>query len=131
MYPLIVFFVGMGGGGMLELLYAHVHTKILGKPFRINHHLTLAKKLSIYSLPIWGLLALLVANDFPSTKLFIYSAIVGTIFEFATGFVLYLVFGVRVWTYKYGSLGKFTSIYSIPYWGGAGIIFATLARIIG
>lgn len=81
------------------------------------------------SIPIWGILAVVIFSYQKQVLLiFIYSAIIGTILEYALGKFFYKYFGTKIWTYKHGSLGQYTSIYSIPYWGGAGLLFAMIAR---
>jgi len=102
------------------------------KPFRINHRFTIGKRISLVSLPIWGILALLfLHNGISYILLFFASALVGTILEGALGKFIRNTFGVKVWTYKKGTIGNFTSIYAIPYWGAAGLVFALLGKYIG
>lgn len=131
---LTVFFLSLVLGCLLELAYAFFHEKFLGKPFRINHRLTLGKKISVLSLPFWGILGLIITQQgdlINYITLFLISAILGTLLEYGLGKFMLEAFGIRFWTYKYGSIGKFTSIYSIPYWGAVGFFFGFLMKLIG
>jgi uncharacterized membrane protein len=129
---LAVFFIGFFGGGILEYLMAIFMEILKRKPLRINHRFTLGKKISLISLPIWGILAILFTNGgIPYIMLFIMSAIVGTFFEFLVGKFFKKMFGVKIWTYRQGAIGSFTSFYSVPYWGAGGLVFAFLAKSMG
>lgn len=129
---LSIFFVGMVLGLFGEVFVALLSEAIHHKPFRIHHTFSLGKQISLFLLPVWGILAvLLFGHSIGVVMLFFASAVVGTIFEFLTGYFFYRVFEVKIWTYKYGALGTFTSIYSIPYWGIGGILFFTVGKIFG
>lgn len=130
MHYLIAFLGGMALGGILELLVMFVIEAITKKPLRITHRYSLWKKISLFSLPIWGVIGLLAVSDVNVLKLFIVSALVGTVLEFLLGRGLKTIFGIKLWTYKHGQLGQFTSIYSFPYWGGAGFVFLALAKLL-
>lgn len=132
MHGLLVFFFGFFLGGIIEYLLTFLLEVLEKKPIRINHRFTVGKKVSLISLPIWGVLALLFTRDGMSyVALFAVSALVGTILEGVLGAFLRKVFSVKIWTYKKGSLGNFTSLYAIPYWGAAGLVFAFLGKLLG
>lgn len=131
MSPLIIFFIGMALGGLIEVLFAFLFDIAIGKPFRYNHRFTLGKKVSFFSLPIWGLLFLLFDKSTASVLVFLFAAAIGTLLEGLMGKGVSRIFGAKIWTYKRGSIGNFTSIYSIPYWGAAGVLFATLGKFLG
>jgi len=132
MQVMSIFFIGMAIGLLSEVLVSFISEAIHHKPFRIHHRFSLGKRLSLVMLPIWGILAVfLFDHNIGIVMLFLLSAVVGTIFEFLTGYFFYRAFEIKIWTYKHGALGKFTSIYSIPYWGGGGLLFFGLAKIIG
>ena len=82
------------------------------------------------SIPLWGMLALIVLKDYPLAILFLFSALMGTIAEFLLGFFHHSIDGHRVWQYNAGNIGLYTSYYSIPFWGGAGLMFYGLSRLI-
>src|SRR6185312_3889543 len=128
---IITFFLGMAVGLFGEIFVALLSEALHHKPFRIHHTFSIGKRLSLVMLPIWGILAVfLVDHNASLVELFVASAIVGTVFEFLTGYFFLKVFQVKIWTYQHGTLGKFTSIYSIPYWGGGGLLFLAVAKII-
>ena len=131
MHPLFVFFLGMILGGLVEILFAFLFDIVTGKPFRHNHRFTLGKKVSFFSLPIWGVLFLIFDKSTASVLVFFFAATIGTLLEGLMGKGVSGIFGAKIWTYKRGSIGNFTSIYSIPYWGAAGILFATLGKVMG
>lgn len=126
-----IFLLGIIIGGAFEMLFAFIHAKLRKRPFRINNRLTITKELSIIALPIWGIIALAVAEKSAYVPLFIYSAIIGTTLEYTVGKAFHALWGVKIFVYKHGALGDYTSIYSIPYWGGAGVVFAVVAKLVG
>lgn len=127
-----VFLLGMLLGGIFELLLSAIYDSVARRPFRIVHRLNLLKRISLLSLPIWGILAVIfVSNSLSYGVLFIYAAILGTLLEFLVGKFFYEFFGVNVWTYRHGAIGRYTSIYSIPYWGAFGLMFTWLVKFVG
>lgn len=130
MNALTIFAVGMIFGGMVELGFAFAFDIFTGKPFRLNHRFTLTKRISFFSLPIWGLLFLIFSKSTAYALVFFYAAVLGTVLEALMGKFVLHIFGTRVWTYKRGKIGDFTSIYSIPYWGAAGLIFAIIGKLL-
>lgn len=127
-----IFITALIIGGLAELIFVVIHDFIVGKPFRINHKLSIGKKLCILSLPIWGLVGLLLVRSDKMVLLFMYSAIFGPILEYGLGKFAQRVYGIKLWTYKHGSIGRGeTSIYTIPYWGAVGLLFSFLMRLVG
>jgi hypothetical protein len=118
-------------GGILEYLFAFVLDIILHKPLRINKRFTLGKKVSFFSLPIWGILFIVFLHSQIYALIFLSSAVLGTILEAGMGRMTSRIYGAKIWVYKHGALGDYTSIYSIPYWGVAGVIFAALGKTLG
>ena len=129
MIHFLAFFVGMAIGGLIELFSMYILELILKKPLRLTHRYSFAKKLSLFSLPIWGLIGLLAVSNTNAIKLFILSGIIGTFLEFLLGRGIKSIFHITLWKYNHGQLGKFTSIYSFPYWGGAAFVFLALAKM--
>ena len=129
---ILIFFLGFGLGGFFEYVFAMLLDFLEKKPLRINHHFTVLKRISLLSLPVWGLIAILFTNGTHSyVNIFLMSAIIGTILEGMLGKFIHRFFGVRIWTYKYGSIGNFTSLYSLPYWGAAGLVFVSIGKFFG
>ncbi len=75
MEALIIFFTGMGGGAIFEVLLSFTEELFDGKPLRINHRFTLTKRVSMITLPLWGLLALFITGNYTHAYLFLVSAV--------------------------------------------------------
>lgn len=131
MDAIAIFFTGMLVGAIFELLVNIILDLLTGKPLRVNHRLNLTKRISMVSLPLWGLFALALNNYTTYALLFLVSALAGTAAEWFLGTVFYRVFGIKIWTYHHGAIGEFTSIYSFPYWGGAIFFFWILIKNFG
>jgi len=131
MQSVLIFFVGMFLGGILEFLTVFLTDMLFHKKLRINHRFTYRKKISFFSLPIWGLLLLMFNGSNKYVLVFLYSAVLGTLLEAGMGKLVTRIYGAKIWTYKRGALGDFTSIYSIPYWGAAGVVFASIGKVLG
>ncbi len=115
MHTLLIFLFGFSVGGFCEYLIMLLFDYLEKKPLKINHRFTIAKRISLLSLPVWGLIAMLFFKEsYSYVNVFIASALIGTFLEGLLGRFIYRFFGVRVWTYKYGTIGKFTSVYSLP-----------------
>lgn len=127
-----IFSIGFFSGAAVEYAIAMLFDLFERKPFRLPKKYTLGKKISLFTLPIWGLIALFFLKGTHSyVNLFLYSAVIGTLLEGLMGAAIHKIFGVRLWTYHHGSIGNFTSLYSLPYWGAAGIIFGFIGKVIG
>lgn len=118
-------------GGVIEFITAFLWDLITGRPFKINHRFTVTKELGIASLPIWGLIALIASKDNSTANLFFLAMVIGPLFEIFLGKGLHHLFGIRVWSYQYASIGGYTSILIAPYWGGAALLFLALAKLFG
>ncbi len=126
-----IFAIGMILGGLIELTVNYILEIISKKPLRLHYHFHLMQKVSLATLPLWGVFALILTKDQKFVTLFIYSAVIGTVLEYLLAKTINFFFGIHLWSYKYGAIGKYTSIYSPVYWGGAGIFFSLLAGILG
>lgn len=64
---------------------------------------------------------------------FFWSAWIGTILELALGWLSEKTLGRKMWVYNYSklSLGRYTSLLVMPFWGGAGLVFWLLAQLFG
>lgn len=132
MATFMIFMIGFVVGGFIEYILTFLWEMLEKKPLKINHRFTVAKRVSLLSLPIWGLIALLFTKGSHSfVILFLLSAVIGTLLEGILGKFIKRFFGVRIWTYKYGAWGNFTSFYALPYWGAAGLVFALLGKVLG
>lgn len=132
MSPFFLFFIGFTTGAFVEYSLAMLLDFFEKKPLRLPKAYTLGKKISLFSLPIWGLIALLFLKGTGSwVLLFLYSAVVGTFLEGLMGLAIHKIFGIRLWTYHHATIGNFTSLYSLPYWGAAGIVFTFIGKVIG
>jgi len=117
-------------GLLIELIIFFMLEKTLGKPFKTNHKYAFGKYASLMSIPIYGLIALIISGDFGYVQLFFFGAIVGTTSEYLAGRYFHKITGQRIWTYKYLSIQGYTSIFTLPYWGGATIFFVGLAKLL-
>lgn len=126
-----VFILGMLIGTSIEILLNFGYEIIFKKKLRIHHRFGLMGRLSLFSIPIWGMLALILANENKHLSLFLYAGFLGPLLELSAGKAFHRIFGVKLWTYKYGAIAKYTSIYAVPYWGGAALLFVLLARLAG
>jgi hypothetical protein len=132
MSPFWIFWLGFSTGAICEYGFAILLDILEKKPLKISHKYTIGKKVSLLSLPIWGLIALFFFHGAaPYVRMFIYASVVGTILEGLMGAAIHKIFGIRIWTYHYGKIGNFTSIYSLPYWGVAGVLFAAIGKMLG
>ncbi|MCL4387393.1 putative ABC transporter permease, partial [Patescibacteria group bacterium] len=126
------FLTGMIIGVIVEFGFVFLLDLFEKKHFRISRSLTIGKEVSMMTIPIWGIIVVLIAYRNPShLTLFIYSGFVGTLAEFLTGKYFHRLFGIKLWTYRYGNLGEYTSIFSFPYWGGSAFVFISLAKALG
>ncbi len=130
MSGLILFFIVIFFGLLIEKLVFLFLENLIGKPFRTNHKYSLGKHVSLMSIPILGLIALLIAGHNNYAALFVGGAIVGTLAEFLCGKIFHSIEGQRVWTYRYWSFSGYTSIFSIPYWGGAALALLALSKVL-
>ncbi len=82
--------------------------------------------------PIVASLSLSYSYGVKIFYLFIASAIVGFILEYALGRIYHITLNRRLWFYqKYNVAGGYTSYLTIPIWGVAGIIFWLLSQSVG
>lgn len=115
---------------VLEFVFFWMSKYIYGAHFR-RHLSPKLVSVSASLIPVWGLIFLLSKQNIGYIKIFLVSAFVGTLLESALGRFLYNILGKPVWKYSFGRIGKFTSWISIPYWGGAGLLFLYLAKLVG
>lgn len=125
------FLFGMFGGGILlaiaRVTYLFIRTQKTG----LTRHYSSKKKLVVMSFPVFGALAVLWAGEPKLFLIFIVASIVGPILEFLLGEAFYRYYGIKIWNYNVGTLGKFTSIVAAPYWGAVAIWSVFLARRLG
>ena len=62
---------------------------------------------------------------------FALSGIAGFSGEIIMGFFSEKIFEKRLWSYERLSVGGHTSLLTLPFWGGAGIMFLILAKLLG
>ncbi len=131
MHVLQIFIGGMILGVIVELLMNYLHELILKKPLKIHHSFHLVQRISMVSIPIWGLAALVLYNKPSYIYVFFIAAAIGPFLEMMSGKVFHKLFHIKLWKYRYGAIGTYTSIYAVTYWGGAGILFALIAKLAG
>ncbi|MCK4918407.1 MAG: hypothetical protein KAS02_01320 [Candidatus Pacebacteria bacterium] len=64
-------------------------------------------------------------------KLYIISAIIGSILEYVLGLAYHKTLNKQLWTYNRLSLHGYTSLLSLPFWGAGGILFWRLSVLVG
>lgn len=129
--PLILFFVVVIAGLLFELVVFSALNLIIGRRLKTNHRYNLGKNISLMSIPIFGVIFLVMSKQYNYAELFLLAAVVGTVAEYIFGRFFQHIEGKRVWTYNIATIGGYTSIFSIPYWGGAGLLFVLVAKMIG
>ncbi len=117
-------------GFIIESVFYLIFKSLFGKNFR-QHFKPKIVSISIFTIPIWGLVFLITRQNFGFIKIFLLSAIIGTMAESLLGRFLSDVLGKPVWSYDFARIGRFTSWISIPYWGGAGLLFFWIAKLAG
>ncbi len=80
--------------------------------------------------PFIGMITLAYFEGTRIITFFLLSALVGFIAEFLLGLLCEKTLGRKLWIYRKLSLGGHSSLLSLPFWGGAGIIFLALARLL-
>lgn len=123
-----IFLIVILAGFVLEFIFYRVVNKFFKNPVRIHHRFVVAEQISFISIPIWGLVALIIKSNTNYLGLFIYSALVGTCAEYLVGRFAASVFRHKVYSYSYAKLGSYTSYFSIPFWGGAGVLFYLIGQ---
>lgn len=95
------------------------------KKFRMSEYL------AILIGPLLSVCLLVYIYGIKILILFLESSIIGFCFEYLFGFLYHKVLNKRLWNYYRFSLNGYTSFLSMPLWGIAGIIFWSIAKIIG
>lgn len=80
--------------------------------------------------PFAGMILLTYFEGIEILIFFLLSSFIGFIAEYTLGLLCEKTLGRRLWVYKKLNLGGHTSLLSLPFWGGAGIIFLSLVKIL-
>ena len=115
-------------GWLLEAIIAKFHYFLTKAHYR-EHHFTFGRYVFWLLFPLAATLLLAYLKWGPVLEIFIVFAFVGTAIEWFVGWSYHQVIGQRLWTYHRYSVGKYTSILSMPLWGLAGVLFWFLAQI--
>ena len=127
MQDLEIFFLIIFCGLFVESVFYFVLKYLFGKHFR-NHLNPKFVSISIFFIPIWGLLFFITRQNLGYIKIFLIFAFIGTLAESLLGRFFFDLIGKKVWSYNFAKLGRFTSWISIPYWGWAGLLFFWIAK---
>lgn len=85
----------------------------------------------LLTLAPFGGLAFLAWFEGPKIVLFfVLSGLAGFLGEIIMGLFSEKIFGQKLWRYEKLSIGGHTSLLTLPFWGGAGIIFLILAKLL-
>lgn len=130
----LAFFLFMAVGLLFEILLIMLFDFFEKKHFRISKKYTVGKRISIFLFPFWGLFSLFLFQFQHAASyalLFFECAIAGFFFESFGGYGIKKIFGINLWTYKYGNVGPYTSLLVLPYWGALGIILVSMGKLLG
>ncbi len=117
------------GGFVIESFMSQVHYFLFRKHIK-EYHYRLGRYLFYLMFP---LMAIIFSYFFAGTKVvFIFFAfsLLGTFLEWLAGFSYHMVVGQRLWTYHRYSFGGYTSLFSAPLWGLAGVLSWFLGKLI-
>lgn len=127
MNPLKLFLLLVAVMVVFDLLVQHIVKLFFNKKLKTSHPYHIFSKIVILSVPLLGLVMLVWNSEWGYVRLFMASAVIGTLLEYLLGVFLMHIRGSEVWTYHFLPLGRYTSWISIPYWGGAGLVFFYIA----
>lgn len=80
--------------------------------------------------PVIGAILLSWTEGFQIITYFIACGFIGLLGEFVLGLFCHKILGRRLWSYRKCSLLGYTSLLTFPFWGGGGIVFLTLAKLL-
>ena len=131
MSPLSVFvtffsIVVLGVG--LEILITHLFKKSVPKPTLDSQRMR--RFLFLLTFPLLAVAWTVYQTGITVLLVFVIFSFAGMFIEFLIGFSYHRVVGERLWTYHHVSLCGYTSIFSIPLWGLAGVMFWLLAQVV-
>ena len=86
--------------------------------------------LILIPLVLWSL-SLMFFYGIVIVYLFLASAVVGFVLEYALGRTYHRVIGERLWTYGTYSIDGYTSWLTLPMWGAAGVRFWHVGNLLG
>ena len=126
-----IFLLLLTGTALFEVLVSKLHYAYSGKRLR-KYHFSFARYLLILIPPFVAVRYLFVTEDIKGSfiKIFIAFALIGTLLEWLIGFLYRNIIGNRHWSYHRYSIGGYTSILVIPYWGFVGILAYLLIRVL-
>lgn len=126
------FIGGMILGIIFEIVFIRIHKRLAKKSAKKRkERFPLINKMCLISIPLWGVFSLIFFRHYEYVAFFVTIIVIGPLLEYIFGKTFYHFYGIKLWIYHYGSLGKYTSIYAVPYWGGAAILFLIIAKYFG
>jgi len=81
--------------------------------------------------PILFVFAFAYFVDIKIISMFVVSSFLGFASEHVLGFAYYKTLNKKLWKYNRLSIGGYTSLLSIPFWGVAGVFFWFVSKMIG
>lgn len=81
--------------------------------------------------PLAGLTFLIYLDGFKMILFFLACCLGGFCAEFFLGFFGEKILGQKMWIYQKFSVLGYTSLLSLPFWGGLGLAFWILGRLFG
>lgn len=117
------------GGFIIESLVSQTHFLLFGKQFK-KYHYKFGRYLFYLMFPVVALVFSLFFASPEVLSIFLAFSVIGPALEWLAGFSYHMVVGQRLWTYHRYSIGGYTSFFTIPLWGLAGILFWLLNKVI-
>ncbi len=125
---LILFIILAFGGLLLEAVTMQLWER-LGHKKHKTYHYTHGRYL--YSLLFPSIATFIAFSEvgFSLIYLFLLFCLLGTAAEWFLGLVFHRILGHRMWRYYKYSLGTYTSLLAIPFWGMGGVLFWLVMRV--
>ena len=86
---------------------------------------------ALFIFPFSTVLVIAYLNGPRIIAFFLISAFVGFTLEYILGLSYEKTLNSRLWEYKRYSIGGYTSMLTLPFWGVAGVVFWFLAKVVG
>lgn len=124
-----IFLVLIVGGFIIESIFAQIHFLVYRNHFK-KYNFSFGRYLFYLLFPLVALIYSFVSVGYQILPIFLAFSIIGTTIEWLAGFSYHMILGQRLWSYHRYSIGRYTSLLSIPLWGVAGVLFWMLNRVI-
>lgn len=86
---------------------------------------------ALLALPVLTICFFAIIEGPQIAELFIVSSCVGFTLEYLLGLAYHKALNAKLWEYRRLSVGGYTSVLTLPFWGVAGVIFWYLSKFVG